>query len=70
MSAGASGSARVRVRQIRSGIGFERWQKETLAALGLGRRWKVKELPDRPEVRAMVASIPHLVRIEESEGER
>lgn len=55
---------RIRVRQIRSGIGFDRRQKETLRALGLGGRWKVRELPDRPEVRAMIASIPHLVRIE------
>ncbi len=62
-------TGRIRVRQIRSGIGFDRRQKETLRALGLGRRWRVRTLPDRPEVRAMVASLPHLVRIEEA-GEK
>lgn len=70
MSAPRNGkAARIRVRQIRSGIGFDRRQKETLRALGLGRRWKARDLPDRAEVRAMVASIPHLVRIEEIQEE-
>ena len=54
------------VRQIRSGIGYNRKQKATLKAMGLGRVGRLRELPDNPEVRAMVANIPHLVVIEES----
>lgn len=52
------------VRQVRSGIGYGRDQKATLRALGLGRVGKRRTLPDNPQVRGMVAKIPHLVVIE------
>lgn len=51
------------VRQVRSGIGYGTDQKATLRALGLGRVGKVRTLPDNPQVRGMVAKIPHLVVI-------
>jgi large subunit ribosomal protein L30 len=54
---------RISVRQVRSGIGFQERQKATLKALGLGRPGRTRSLPDNPEVRAMVAKIPHLVEI-------
>lgn len=56
--------ATLRVRQVRSGIGFKVDQKATLKALGLGRIGRVRTLPDNPQVRGMVAKIPHLVTIE------
>jgi len=52
------------VRQLRSGIGYSQRQKATLQALGLGKVGKMRALADTPEVRAMVARIPHLVAIE------
>jgi len=58
----ASGST-IRVKQIRSGIGFERNQKETLRSLGLRKLNQVVELPDNPAVRGMVYTVRHLVRI-------
>jgi large subunit ribosomal protein L30 len=51
------------VRQVRSGIGYDRRQKATLDAMGLGRVGRERRLPDLPEVRAMVGRIPHLVVI-------
>ena len=56
----------LRVRQIRSGIGFEKSQKATLKALGLGKIGRTRELPDNPQVRGMVNKIPHLVVIDEA----
>lgn len=53
------------VRQVRSGIGAKPKQRGTLRALGLGRIGKVNTLPDRPEIRGMLAKVPHLVRVEE-----
>jgi len=64
MTAEKKSEPTVRVRQIRSGIGFNKKQKATLRALGLERIGRVRELPDHPAVRGMVASIPHLVVIE------
>ena len=64
MTAAKSGSkGRLVVRQIRSGIGYNKKQKATLKAMGLGKVGRRKELPDNPEVRAMAAKIPHLVEI-------
>jgi large subunit ribosomal protein L30 len=56
---------KVRVRQVRSGICANETQKRTLRALGLEKIGRVRTLPDNPQVRGMVAKIPHLVEIVE-----
>jgi large subunit ribosomal protein L30 len=58
----------LRVTQVRSAIGAKPKQRGTLRALGLRRPHDTVELPDRPEIRGMVASIPHLVRVESGEA--
>lgn len=58
--------ATITVRQVRSAIGTKPKQRGTLRALGLGRIGKVNTLPDRPEIRGMLARVPHLVSVEES----
>ena len=55
----------LRVTQVRSAIGTKPKHRGTLRALGLGRIGKTNVLPDRPEVRGMVARVPHLVRVDE-----
>lgn len=60
-SAPAGGT--VKVRQVRSGIGFEKNQKETLRSMGLRRLNQVVELPDNPAVRGMIYTVRHLVEI-------
>jgi len=59
--------ATITVRQIRSAIGSKPKQRGTLRALGLGRIGKVNTLPDRPEIRGMLARVPHLISVEENE---
>jgi len=54
----------LRVRQVRSGIGFDRTQTGTLRALGLGKLNRVRELPDNPQVRGMLFKVRHLVQVE------
>ena len=58
-------STELRVTQVRSGIGAKPKQRGTLRALGLGRIGKSNTLPDRPEIRGMVAKVPHLIKVEE-----
>ncbi len=66
MKAGARADGpRLKVRQVRSGICCNMRQKATLRALGLEKVGRVRTLPDNPQVRAMVAAIPHLVEIVE-----
>jgi large subunit ribosomal protein L30 len=55
----------LRVVQVRSGIGTRPAHRGTLRALGLGRIGKSNVLPDRPEIRGMIARVPHLVTVEE-----
>lgn len=58
MSAGT-----LRVRQVRSGIGFQKTQKLTLRALGLGKIGKERTHPDNPQIRGMIKAVTHLVEI-------
>ena len=55
----------LKVTQIRSSIGTKPKQRGTLRALGLGRIGKSHVLPDRPEIRGMLAKVPHLVEVQE-----
>jgi large subunit ribosomal protein L30 len=55
----------VRVRQVRSAIGSKPKHRGTLRALGLRGIGQVNELPDRPEIRGMLARVPHLIEVEE-----
>ena len=61
--------ASLKVTQVRSGIGSKPKQRGTLRALGLGRIGKSNTLPDRPEIRGMVAKVPHLIKVEEVDAE-
>jgi large subunit ribosomal protein L30 len=56
---------RIRVKQVKSGIGFTQRQRQTLRGLGLRRLHHVVELDDTPSVRGMITSIAHLVRVQE-----
>ena len=54
------------VTQTRSSIGAKPKQRGTLRALGLGRIGRSNTLPDRPEIRGMIARVPHLITVEET----
>jgi large subunit ribosomal protein L30 len=56
---------RLKITQVKSGIGFQRNQRNTLRSLGLKhlRDTVIKE--DRPEIRGMVHTVTHLVTVEE-----
>jgi large subunit ribosomal protein L30 len=54
---------KIRIRQIRSGIGCPVEMRETLKALGLGKLHRVSERVDTKEIRGMIAKIPHLVEV-------
>ena len=56
--------ASLRVTQVKSTIGTKPKQRGTIRALGLKRINHTVELPDRPEIRGMIARVPHLVSVE------
>ncbi len=57
--------ARLKVTQLRSGIGGKQNQRDTLRTLGLKRIGDVVVKEDRPEIRGMVTTVSHLVKVEE-----
>ena len=57
----------LRVTQVRSAIGRQKVQRETLIGLGLNKMHRTRALEDTPSVRGMINKIPHLVRIEEAD---
>ena len=57
--------ARLKITQVKSGIGNKQNQRETLRTLGLKRVHDVVVKEDRPEIRGMVKAVTHLVSVEE-----
>ncbi len=55
----------LQVTQIRSAIGTKPKHRGTLRALGLRGIGKTNQLPDRPEIRGMIARVPHLISVTE-----
>jgi len=55
----------LKITQTKSAIGSKPKHRGTLRALGLGRIGKSHTLPDRPEIRGMIARVPHLIVVEE-----
>lgn len=55
--------AKIIVKQVRSTIGRPESQRKVIAALGLGRIGKTKELNDDAVIRGMIAKVAHLVEV-------
>lgn len=56
---------RIRITQVRSGIGQTKRQKATLEALGLKRIRHSVELDATPQILGMCKKLEHLVKVEE-----
>ena len=58
--------SQIHAKQIKSAIGTKPKHRGTLRALGLGRIGNTNTLPDRPEIRGMIARVPHLIVVTEN----
>lgn len=56
----------ITVRLLKSSISAKPKTKGTLRALGLRTIGDTNVLPDRPEIRGMIARVPHLIEVSES----
>ncbi len=66
MSPKAQKSAgRLRVKQVKSGVGGTQRQRQTLRGLGFRKLYQTVELEDSPSVRGMITAIAHLVKVQE-----
>jgi large subunit ribosomal protein L30 len=62
-SSATSDTGWLRVTQVKSAIGTKPKHRGTLRALGLRGIGRTNVLPDRPEIRGMLARVPHLVDV-------
>ena len=61
--ASGQGAKRLRVRQVRSGIGHAGRFRRTLTALGLKHHQAEVVVLDNPSIRGMLAKVHHLVSV-------
>ena len=54
----------IKVTQVRSTIGVIPKHRGTMRALGLRKIGATNTLPDRPEIRGMIARVPYLIKVE------
>lgn len=54
---------RVRLKQVKSEIGYNRRQRATLKGLGIRRLHQIVEVEDTPSVRGMINKVNHLVTV-------
>lgn len=57
--------ATIKIKQIKSKIGYPIDQKRTLQALGLHKISQVVEVEDCPSIRGMIRKVNHLVTVVE-----
>lgn len=57
--------ATIKIKQIRSKIGYPIDQKRTLQTLGLHKISQVVEVEDNPSIRGMIKKVHHLVTVVE-----
>lgn len=55
----------IQVKLVRSPIGYEQSQKDTVRALGLKRMHQTVEHNDTPVIRGMIYKVQHLVTVTE-----
>ena len=58
-------AGQLRIKWIKSAIGYTKRQKETIRSLGLRKLNDSVERTDNPAIRGMINSVSHLVEVEE-----
>ncbi len=56
---------KLRIKQVKSGIGREARQKKTLIALGLKKMQQEREVEPTPQILGMIEKVKHLITVEE-----
>ena len=57
--------ATLRIKWVKSAIGYSKDQKETIRALGLHKLQQTVDHEDNPVMRGMIRKVNHLVKVEE-----
>ena len=60
--------AKLRIKWVKSAIGYPKDQKATIKCLGLRKLQRTVEHEDHPAIRGMIRKVSHLVQVEEVIG--
>jgi large subunit ribosomal protein L30 len=63
----AKSTSTLRVKQVRSAIGYDKRQREVLRGLGLRRMGQTVEIVDHPAMRGMIQKVRRLVEVQSTE---
>jgi large subunit ribosomal protein L30 len=66
MATKKSSGKQLKLTQVRSAIGYEKSQKATMRALGLGRMNASVVREDSPALRGMINKVSHMLKVEEA----
>lgn len=58
---------KLRIKYVKSAIGYSKRQKNTIEALGFRKLYQTVEHNDSPSIRGMIEKVVHLVEVEEEE---
>ena len=59
--------AKVKITQVKSGIGYPKNQKATLRALGLRKMNASREFELNPQISGMIRTVEHLLKVENAQ---
>ncbi len=59
---------KLKITLVKSPIGYEKDQKDTIKRLGLGKLNSTSVKDDNPQIRGMLNKVRHLVKVEEIEA--
>lgn len=60
----------LKIKQVKSAIGYTQREKDTIKALGIKRLQQEVIQPNNPQVMGMVAKVRHLLQVEEVKLEK
>ncbi len=63
-------SKKLKIKQIKSAIGYSQREKNTIRALGLRKLQQEVIQPNNPQIQGMIAKVKHLLKVEEVKPEK
>ena len=60
----------LKIKQIKSAIGYSKREKNTIKALGIKRLQQEVIRPNNPQIKGMIAKVRHLLQVEELKPEK
>ena len=60
----------LKIKQIKSAIGYSRREKNTIKALGIKKLQQEVIRPNNPQIKGMIEKVKHLLKVEEIRPEK